>query len=161
MRSPTPGSRPEPRDSGPVRFAFRLSRQRRRSRAMFSKLNTQPACAPVNASRRTLQCAAHDSGSGRFATLFLCDSSIHYSTPVLTSAPGFHPAPQIGFISPSQSDSDRSLSILGFHSGHTRNPPRRFPRSGYSRPPGTDRPAGGGRNPPCAPLPSTSDRWPP
>jgi len=54
----------------------------------FSRLNTQPACAPVNASRRTLRCVAHDSGSGWFATPFLCDSFIHYSTTVFTSAPG-------------------------------------------------------------------------
>ena len=56
--------------------------------AIISQLDTQPACAPVNASRRTLRCVAHDSGSGRFATPFLCDSFIHYSMPVFTSAPG-------------------------------------------------------------------------
>src|ERR1017187_2966956 len=57
-------------------------------RIAVSGLYTQPARAPVNASRHTLRCAAHDSGSGRFATPFLYDSFIHYSMPVLTGAPG-------------------------------------------------------------------------
>src|SRR5271170_5329174 len=54
---------------------------------MFSGLYTQPACAPVNASRRTSRYAAHDSGSGRFATPFLYDSFIHYSTTVSPAHP--------------------------------------------------------------------------
>ena len=41
-----------------------------------------------NASRRTLRYAAHDSGSEWFAIPSPCDSFLHYSTPVLTSAPG-------------------------------------------------------------------------
>jgi hypothetical protein len=55
---------------------------------VFSGLNTQPACAPVNASRRTLRYVAHDSGSEWFAIPSLYDSFLHYSTPVFTSAPG-------------------------------------------------------------------------
>jgi hypothetical protein len=54
--------------------------------AIISQLNTLPACAPVNASRTTLRSATHDSGSGWFATPFLYDSFIHYSTPVYPGA---------------------------------------------------------------------------
>src|ERR1039458_1409405 len=52
--------------------------------AIISQLNTLPACAPVNASMAALRLAMHDSGSGWFATPFLYDSFIHYSTPVLS-----------------------------------------------------------------------------
>ena len=55
--------------------------------AIISQLNTLPACAPVNASMAALRLATHDSGSGWFATPFLCDSFIHDSTPVY---PGAH-----------------------------------------------------------------------
>ena len=54
--------------------------------AIISQLNTLPACAPVNASLAALRLAMHDSGSGRFATPFLYDSSIHYSAPVYPGA---------------------------------------------------------------------------
>src|SRR5216684_2885985 len=54
--------------------------------AIISQLNTQPACAPVNASPTALQLPTHDSGSGWFATPFLCDSFIHDSTPVYPGA---------------------------------------------------------------------------
>jgi hypothetical protein len=54
--------------------------------AIISQLNTQPACAPVNASMVALRLATHDSGSGWFATPFLRDSFIHYSTPVYPGA---------------------------------------------------------------------------
>jgi len=54
--------------------------------AIISQLNTQPACAPVNASMVALRLATHDSGSGWFATPSLCDSFIHYSTPVYPGA---------------------------------------------------------------------------
>ena len=54
--------------------------------AIISQLNTLPACAPVNASMAASQLATHDSGSGRFATPFLCDSFIHDSTPVYPGA---------------------------------------------------------------------------
>ena len=53
---------------------------------IISQLNTLPACAPVNASMAALRLATHDSGSGRFATPFLYDSFIHYSTPVYPGA---------------------------------------------------------------------------
>jgi hypothetical protein len=52
--------------------------------AIISQLNTQPACAPVNASMAALRLATHDSGSGWFARPFLYDSFIHNSTPVLS-----------------------------------------------------------------------------
>src|SRR5712692_3748679 len=54
--------------------------------AIISQLNTQPACAPVNASPTALQLPTHDSGSGWLATPFLCDSFIHNSTPVYPGA---------------------------------------------------------------------------
>jgi hypothetical protein len=54
--------------------------------AIISQLNTLPACAPVNASIATLRLATHDSGTGWFATPFLYDSFIHYSTPVYPGA---------------------------------------------------------------------------
>jgi reverse transcriptase-like protein len=54
--------------------------------AIISQLNTQPACAPVNASSAALRLPTHDSGSGWLATLFLCDSFIHNSTPVYPGA---------------------------------------------------------------------------
>jgi len=54
--------------------------------AIISQLNTQPACAPVNASMAALRLATHDSGSGWFATPFLYDSLIHDSTPVYPGA---------------------------------------------------------------------------
>src|SRR5260370_41915163 len=54
--------------------------------AIISQLNTLPACAPVNASIATLRSATHDSGTGWFATPFLYDSFIHYSTPVYPGA---------------------------------------------------------------------------
>src|SRR5712691_3381649 len=52
--------------------------------AIISQLNTLPACAPVNASMAALRLATHDSESGWLASPFLCDSFIHYSTPVLS-----------------------------------------------------------------------------
>jgi hypothetical protein len=54
--------------------------------AIISQLNTQPVCAPVNASMAASRLATHDSGSGWFATPFLCDSFIHDSTPVYPGA---------------------------------------------------------------------------
>jgi hypothetical protein len=54
--------------------------------AIISQLNTLPACAPVNASMAALRLATHDSGSGWFATPFLCNSFIHNSTPVYPGA---------------------------------------------------------------------------
>jgi len=54
--------------------------------AIISQLNTLPACAPVNASLAASRLAMHDSGSGWSAKPFLCDSSIHYSTPVYPGA---------------------------------------------------------------------------
>src|ERR1700680_4885572 len=52
--------------------------------AIISQLSTLPACAPVNASMAASRLATHDSGSGWLAMPFLCDSFIHYSTPVLS-----------------------------------------------------------------------------
>ena len=53
---------------------------------IISQLNTQPTCAPVNASPAALRLQTHDSGSGWFATPFLYDSLIHDSTPVYPGA---------------------------------------------------------------------------
>ena len=55
--------------------------------AIISQLNTQPACAPVNASPTASRPSTHDSGSGWFAIPFLYDSCIRYSTPVYPGAP--------------------------------------------------------------------------
>jgi len=54
--------------------------------AIISQLDTQPACAPVNASRPVLRLTTHDSGSGWLATPFLYGSFIHDSTPVYPGA---------------------------------------------------------------------------
>jgi hypothetical protein len=54
--------------------------------AIISQLDTQPACAPVNASRPILRLATHDSGSGWLATPFLYGSFIHDSMPVYPGA---------------------------------------------------------------------------
>jgi hypothetical protein len=54
--------------------------------AVISQLNTQPACAPVNASMSASRLTMHDSGSGWLAMPFLYDSFIHYSTPVYPGA---------------------------------------------------------------------------
>ena len=54
--------------------------------AIISQLNTLPACAPVNASMAASRLATHDSGPGWIAIPFLCDSSIHNSTPVYPGA---------------------------------------------------------------------------
>ena len=54
--------------------------------AIISQLNTQPACAPVNASMAPSRPTTHDSGPGWIATPFLYDSFIHNSTPVYPGA---------------------------------------------------------------------------
>jgi hypothetical protein len=54
--------------------------------AIISQLDTQPACAPVNASRPILRLATHDSWSGWLARPFLYGSYIHYSMPVYPGA---------------------------------------------------------------------------
>jgi|SRR5580698_3605031 hypothetical protein len=54
--------------------------------AIISQLDTQPACAPVNASRPVLRLATHDSGTGWLATPFLYGSLIHDSKPVYPGA---------------------------------------------------------------------------
>jgi hypothetical protein len=54
--------------------------------AIISQLDTQPACAPVNASRPISRLATHDSGSGWLARPFLYGSLIHDSMPVYPGA---------------------------------------------------------------------------
>ena len=54
--------------------------------AIISQLDTQPACAPVNASRPISRLATHDSGSGWLAMPFLYGSYIHDSMPVYPGA---------------------------------------------------------------------------
>ena len=53
---------------------------------IISQLNTQPACASVNASMAALRLATHDSRPGWIAIPFLYDSFIHTSTPVYPGA---------------------------------------------------------------------------
>ena len=54
--------------------------------AIISQLNTPACMCPCHASMAASRLAMHDSGSGWFATPFLYDSSIHYSTPVYPGA---------------------------------------------------------------------------
>ncbi len=49
--------------------------------AIISQLNTQPACAPVNASPAALRLPTHDSGPGWLATPFLV--TLSFTTPHL------------------------------------------------------------------------------
>ena len=57
------------------------------SRTEFiSRLNTQPALSPVNASPRALLHATHDSGPSRLARPLTYDSFIHYNLPVYPGA---------------------------------------------------------------------------
>jgi hypothetical protein len=49
---------------------------------VISRLNTQPARAPVNASSAPLPPPTHDSGSPWIATPSACDSFLHYNSPV-------------------------------------------------------------------------------
>jgi len=49
---------------------------------LISRLNTEPACAPVNTSRPALQLPAHDSGSSWIATPSMWDSFILSFSPV-------------------------------------------------------------------------------
>ena len=58
------------------------------SRTKFiSRLNTQPARTPVNASPAPLRAPTHDSGPSRLARPLTYDSFIHYNLPVY---PGAH-----------------------------------------------------------------------
>jgi hypothetical protein len=54
--------------------------------AIISQLDTQPACAPVNASRPVSRLTTHHSGSGRLARPLLYGSFIHDSTTVYPGA---------------------------------------------------------------------------
>src|SRR5882672_6962841 len=54
----------------------------------LTRLNTRPACSPVNASTPPSQAAPHDSGPMWVATSPSCDFFIHYTSPVLTGAQG-------------------------------------------------------------------------
>ena len=53
---------------------------------VISELNTQPACAPVNASTSALRRTSHEAGSGWIANPFLCDSFIRNSMSVYPDA---------------------------------------------------------------------------
>jgi hypothetical protein len=67
--------------------AFRILEQRRHSDFRpLSRLNTLPACSPVNASRAALRLPAHDSGPGWLATPYLYNSCIRDFTPVYPGA---------------------------------------------------------------------------
>src|SRR5882762_5243861 len=56
----------------------------------LTRLNTRPARSPVNASTPPLRAAPHDSGPMWVATSHSYDFFIHYTSPVLTGAPGEH-----------------------------------------------------------------------
>ena len=57
-------------------------------RKVVSRLHTQPARAPVNASPLPLRKTAHDSGPLWVASLSTCDSFIHNTSPVYPGAQG-------------------------------------------------------------------------
>ena len=52
----------------------------------ISRLNTRPACAPVNASGTPSQACPHDSGSSRVASPSMCDFLLRYTLPVYPGA---------------------------------------------------------------------------
>src|SRR5467141_3531473 len=60
-------------------------------RKVLTRLNTQPARSPVNASTPPLRAAPHDSGPMWVADPLSYDFCIHYTSPVLTGAPGAKP----------------------------------------------------------------------
>jgi len=75
--------------TAPAGIAFRLvERLRHSGRDYFPLCSSIPGMhlPPVNASMAALRLATHDSGPGWFATPFLCDPLIHYSTPVYPGA---------------------------------------------------------------------------
>ena len=75
------------RDFAFISIAFRTLEQRQRSDFRpLSRLNTLPACSPVNASRAALRLPAHDSGPGWLATPYLYDSFIRDFPPVYPGA---------------------------------------------------------------------------
>jgi hypothetical protein len=75
------------RDFAFTGIAFRTLEQRQRSDFRpLSRLNTLPACSPVNASRAALRLPAHDSGPGWLATPYLYDSCIRDFPPVYPGA---------------------------------------------------------------------------
>jgi len=75
------------RDFAFISIAFRTLEQRQRSDFRpLSRLNTLPACSPVNASRAALRLPAHDSGPGWLATPYLYDSFIRNFPPVYPGA---------------------------------------------------------------------------
>ena len=77
--STTTQDRPEARASAPGRVAFRFDRQRRRPDCNFSKLDTQPICAPVYASPDTSRCPVQNSGPS--GSLLLSREALSSSTP--------------------------------------------------------------------------------
>ena len=52
----------------------------------ISRLNTRPACAPVNASDTASRSCPHDSGSSRVASPSMCESLLRYTMPVYPGA---------------------------------------------------------------------------
>jgi hypothetical protein len=52
----------------------------------ISRLNTRPACAPVNASGTSLRTCPHDSGSSWVASPSMCDFLLRYTMPVYPGA---------------------------------------------------------------------------
>jgi len=67
-------------------LSFRLAGHRRHPVSAISELNTQPAYTPVQRFKCSLATALAWLGVRMVATPFLCDSFIHYSTPVYPDA---------------------------------------------------------------------------
>jgi hypothetical protein len=69
-------------DIDATNVAFRLLQRRRHPGVSLSRLNTQPAPAPVNASTMPSRTWPHDSRTSRVANSSTYDSFIHYTLPV-------------------------------------------------------------------------------
>jgi hypothetical protein len=83
MRPQTAQGPDAPRFSGASGVAFGMTPMPRRPKQqVISRLNTQPARAPVNASPAPLPSPTHDSGSPWIAIPSACDSFLHYNSPV-------------------------------------------------------------------------------
>src|SRR4029079_2061586 len=87
LGSPTARDINVPCQYGSLIVAFPIPKQGRHPKLCpFSRLNTQPASSPVNASPRASPHATHDSGPSWLAKPLTCDSFIHYNLPVYPGA---------------------------------------------------------------------------
>ncbi len=97
---PTAPGPAQTRDGVCVGVAFRIRALRRRPKRVLSRLHTQPARAPVNASPTASRPPTHDSGSGWFAIPFLCGSCIRSFPPVYPGARSVPEPPRSPPVSP-------------------------------------------------------------